>query len=469
MIIRCPECSTGFQLPDERINADGVKLRCSRCSHVFRVRADDEGDPEIYYQDGDNEEETSKESGSSKASNPFPNAGLDLKPKKSSAFGDLSSDDSDSEMSAFESAFDESSEAEALEEEAELKEESEPQSFSPPPAASSPPAAKKPEPEIEESPQEEEEEPEALMGSGGHFGDPEDLVDSSFGQDGAHFDPDKGKVDPGKPAGPPKKKKKGKHPVGAKGAPPTQRKVKKSDTAADPEAAAAKAAPQPAPQPRTWDEEDFEPHKIGGGAGMKVVTFLLLLCLVAMGFVGVVASLNDGFIDFKAFPDMLRVAFADGEYEPRAQWQQTTQPTVVRTHAAPVTVEGVASEYISVGRDGHLLVLKGMIRNNESQSFDGVGLRAMITTPEGRILHQIAGAPGDDTPVGEFRSLRNIDDARDLLSRGTGHVASRDLLPFTLVFDEDLPQTVRNGENYLVKVEVTGVNWDEGEPVAAQD
>lgn len=38
MIINCPACKTGFNLPDKHINAKGAKLRCSKCGHVFRVR-----------------------------------------------------------------------------------------------------------------------------------------------------------------------------------------------------------------------------------------------------------------------------------------------------------------------------------------------------------------------------------------------------------------------------------------------
>lgn len=37
MIIRCPECSTGFKLPDERLSEDPIKVRCSKCKEVFRV------------------------------------------------------------------------------------------------------------------------------------------------------------------------------------------------------------------------------------------------------------------------------------------------------------------------------------------------------------------------------------------------------------------------------------------------
>ncbi|MDQ7830910.1 MAG: DUF3426 domain-containing protein [Desulfovibrionaceae bacterium] len=37
MIVTCPNCSSRFRLPDDRIGPDGVKLRCGKCKHVFRL------------------------------------------------------------------------------------------------------------------------------------------------------------------------------------------------------------------------------------------------------------------------------------------------------------------------------------------------------------------------------------------------------------------------------------------------
>lgn len=56
MIVRCPECSTGFKLPDDKVTDKGVKLRCSKCSHVFRIRQGEDGETEIFYNDSDREQ-----------------------------------------------------------------------------------------------------------------------------------------------------------------------------------------------------------------------------------------------------------------------------------------------------------------------------------------------------------------------------------------------------------------------------
>jgi predicted Zn finger-like uncharacterized protein len=39
MIAACPKCSTRYRVENERLSADGVRLRCTRCQAVFRVRA----------------------------------------------------------------------------------------------------------------------------------------------------------------------------------------------------------------------------------------------------------------------------------------------------------------------------------------------------------------------------------------------------------------------------------------------
>ncbi len=48
MLVRCPKCETGFRLPANRIPAKGAKLRCSACTHAFRVRMSPAGDLEVF-------------------------------------------------------------------------------------------------------------------------------------------------------------------------------------------------------------------------------------------------------------------------------------------------------------------------------------------------------------------------------------------------------------------------------------
>ncbi len=52
MLIRCPQCGTGFNLPDSKIPAKGAKVKCSACAHTFRVRLED-GEPVFFYKKGE--------------------------------------------------------------------------------------------------------------------------------------------------------------------------------------------------------------------------------------------------------------------------------------------------------------------------------------------------------------------------------------------------------------------------------
>ena len=449
MIIRCPECSTGFELPDDQVTPKGTKLKCSRCEHIFRVRTDDDGEPEVFYRSHDKEEAQPSAAGGD--GSPFPHAGLDIKPKKASAFGDLDGDKDDGFGSDFEEEVTQlSNVVEERPEESDVAVAEKPK-----------PAKRKPTKKKSASraalaaaePKAEEEKVSPLSGgSGSDFGDPTDHVDDSFGEDGPYFDPEKGKVEPSKG---PKKSKKG-PPAGAQGPPPTQSAQKAPTKAPTANAAAASSTPQSAEPPSGWDEDDLEPHKIGGGAGQKFVAFLLLLSMVLMSFGGVVAYLNDGFLDFQALDEMIEVAFADGEYEPRAEWSESDAPTtVIRQSEDPVAVEGVHAELVSIPGGDHLFVVQGMVRNNQDSRIHDVDLRAQIATPEQRSLREITAVLGEeDLSVGEFRGLRNVDDVDDLLAdQADAVVGSGDVVPFTMVFT-DIPQRVIDGERFTYRVEV---------------
>ncbi len=41
MIIQCEQCATRFKVADDKVSAQGIRVRCSKCQHVFTARADD--------------------------------------------------------------------------------------------------------------------------------------------------------------------------------------------------------------------------------------------------------------------------------------------------------------------------------------------------------------------------------------------------------------------------------------------
>ncbi len=38
MIVKCDQCQTRFKIPDEKVTEKGVKVRCTKCQHTFRVK-----------------------------------------------------------------------------------------------------------------------------------------------------------------------------------------------------------------------------------------------------------------------------------------------------------------------------------------------------------------------------------------------------------------------------------------------
>jgi predicted Zn finger-like uncharacterized protein len=48
MIVKCPQCSTGYNVPDDAITGKPRKMRCSRCTHVFALHRRTAGAPEGY-------------------------------------------------------------------------------------------------------------------------------------------------------------------------------------------------------------------------------------------------------------------------------------------------------------------------------------------------------------------------------------------------------------------------------------
>src|SRR5262245_10999385 len=38
MIVKCEQCQTRFKIPDDKVTEKGVKVRCTKCQHTFRVK-----------------------------------------------------------------------------------------------------------------------------------------------------------------------------------------------------------------------------------------------------------------------------------------------------------------------------------------------------------------------------------------------------------------------------------------------
>jgi predicted Zn finger-like uncharacterized protein len=42
MIVKCEQCQTRFKIPDDKVTEKGVKVRCTKCGHTFRVKKEGE-------------------------------------------------------------------------------------------------------------------------------------------------------------------------------------------------------------------------------------------------------------------------------------------------------------------------------------------------------------------------------------------------------------------------------------------
>jgi predicted Zn finger-like uncharacterized protein len=45
MVVTCPKCSTSYEFDETLIGPKGTVVRCTQCSHMFKIFADDSGDP----------------------------------------------------------------------------------------------------------------------------------------------------------------------------------------------------------------------------------------------------------------------------------------------------------------------------------------------------------------------------------------------------------------------------------------
>ncbi len=45
MIVKCEQCQTRFKIPDDKVTEKGVKVRCTKCQHTFRVKRDGTSSP----------------------------------------------------------------------------------------------------------------------------------------------------------------------------------------------------------------------------------------------------------------------------------------------------------------------------------------------------------------------------------------------------------------------------------------
>jgi predicted Zn finger-like uncharacterized protein len=598
MIVRCPECSTGFKLPKEKITTKGVKLRCSKCSHVFRIRSTDDGDTEIFYTDADGgppesdsddevvsdskgsktqfgmpnvnkgeqdsgpvagaggaaaasadedadeeseEEEDVDEAAASRSAqpdyNPFPHAGDSIKPKKESRFQsssakleedasddeddgeeasdeppgdaqaeqqeegiDLFDDDEDEELEVeedpFEGAFDEDAisgdsektmqaagpaatkdkkeqqreAATASDDEASQQPASQPAKKDQGRQASGQADATQQGPEMDEVPTDDDSAFWSQQQESG-FGSAEDMVDPSFGEDGAYFDAQQGKVD----QGPKKPKGTEKGPPGGGPGQPSRAPAK------SPQQGGASARGQQqtgdgggggqAKSPSTgsankktsWDvEQPIEPHTVGGSGMQKAANFLLITLIVVGLFFAVLAAMADGFIDFKRLPHTLEVAFQGEDFEPRDGWIPERPKVEKAPVEDPIRFQGVVGNVLD-SDEGQMLAIRGRVKNVDETPYEGVRVRAMLQDANGRVVTEQEAYVGKRLSLDDVLAVESTDELQQMMPKQSPNVEPNASQPFTIVFPK-IPERLQKSADLSYKVEMAA-----GDPVGGTE
>ncbi len=283
-----------------------------------------------------------------------------------------------------------------------------------------------------------------LGNSAGAFGDAGDFVDPSFGADVPSFDPQQGVVQT--PAARPAQA----------AAQPAQR----AQPAATQQPQVASAAHAATPSTTTHADDTWPSqadaiaaHRIGGGGMQKVANLLLIVLLVSFGFLGLVATLNGGLLDFKQFGSMIEVAFSDGEYKPREEWIPAPKKQPVPAMKDPLRTESVWAEVVPYGRKKQTLVVRGLLRNFDTKNYHTIELRGLILDKKEKIISEKLVTLGTLLSNDKIKSVKSVEEAQDMIPKSSAPLKVASSEPFTIVFD-DVPEDVQNGEPIYFRVDV---------------
>lgn len=602
MIIACPACTTGFNLPETHLRTKGAKLRCSKCSHVFRVRLGQDGQPEIFYRDGeepapgfgearersqtmlglgamldDNPKTVDLDAqmqadhklnrtsmgmgmgsvgsglfnlpgGAQRAPFPAAASGQAVSSQQVSSqeasspgfnalpsFGETRTDDDQFDFSAIEmpgsatshggtlKLFDEPAAAEAARDDlfegafasgaddefdfdpfTELStahEDAAPNkkaapSHEPAPMLAAGQPLQHPARQHVAAAQDHQEHaapaPKPKLASAFDFGaidlpgadenkasaspmfqSADELVDPNFGMDAQAFDPNQGIV--GGPAKAPPQPAASRQGPGASVGPPLQLDIP-GNYVAPPQARGknpAPGAPAPLAAPAREASLELAPHRIGGGGLQKVANLTLITMIVLAGFIGLIAGLNDGMIDFKNFGHMIDVAFGGKSYSPRPEWRGAASVGAPTADAAPadaqaqpvaevkegptlrLKAEGTWAQVSDLSRRKQALVVRGRALNQSTEPAEAIKVRvimALAQTP-GEELASAEAFVGAWLGEKELKKAKDAKSARALLPEQATTIEPKADVPFTVIFDE-IPDALAENKEVIYRVEL---------------
>lgn len=320
------------------------------------------------------------------------------------------------------------------------------------------------------------------------FGDVEDLVDPSFGQDVAQFDANRGVVAADdlfaqpEPAPQPRTRQAPNPSLAAQAqqedvaAPDISTgglelavELPKARPTSAPAAAPKAEAPPEASSARPLARHSARPtiaEQRSAGLLQSVANLSLMVLAVVVALAAFVASRTDGVLDLKRARHTLRVAFQGVPFEPRPEWRAApdatkpdTTPDPARPKAAeardPVTRDLVA-EVVTLPKlrgKPQVLVMRGAVYNPADAALTGLRVRVSVFDERGSRLDRSEAVVGQALSTGELLKARSMKQLTEALAREPAEVKGGTLAPFTVLFPQ-APRQVRLGNPVRYHVEV---------------
>ena len=507
MIVECPECSTRFSLPPDRVTTRGSKVRCSKCNHTFRVRLGSAGTAEVYYKNegvadpptqdladlfdesfaedldlgfsntlfsspGNTEDpvaddevdprktmiglpSTNREEGRSKSAapdyNPFPFAPVKAAAKPEPVEKTPAPAAPVGGIDLFDggTAALPAVKAQAMVDPfADVFDEVEKTDAPAPVLAASTPTLSRASAPSPVEPKPTYKKP--LMSSLPL----DDLPDEHeiLGNQASDFGPAEDLVDPSFG------QENFYDPNAAEEAPaPAPAPVRAAPRPAGrPAPAAAKQQPKRAPAPRPVDlsdEFDAAPHRIGGGGFQKFVNFIFILILAVVAVLGYVAFRTNGILDFGQFDNMMDVLVEGKAYTPRDEWVKAAPAPAPVEPANPISAENVFSRLLPVGKKDSILVVSGDVANAGGKTSEPVKIRVMLLDDQQKVLGEMNTVSGRIIDFDALAGAQTTEEVAQLSPASPKGVEANASTPFMAVFT-DPPARARENKAILVRVEL---------------
>lgn len=215
-------------------------------------------------------------------------------------------------------------------------------------------------------------------------------------------------------------------------------------------------------------DDPIAPHTVGGSGMQKLANFILITLIIGAGFLGLVAGLSGGFVDFKRIPHMLSVAFEGADFEPREEWTKAAAPAPVAVPEEPIRFESVVATPVVIDKANKVILVRGQVRNVADTAYQDVVVRGMLYDVKERPLTQTqTQAPlGARVLPSQITEQGSAADAKSLLPQSAALLASQSSKPFSLIIT-DVPDKYFENPDFGYRVEIADKKPQGGQPTEA--